>query len=196
MTLESGLSCNLLIDWLRRVRENQYVHYETGAHFSRLSYWLGVPAMILSAAVGTTVFASLAKTEMTAPDASALFLGLSANEWRIVIGLVSAFSAVLTSLQTFLRYPERAASHRRTGADYGALRRALEAILAFPPADPDDLNHKLELIRARMDRLATEAPEVPSILKKKFDSAVPPMKKQDFLSSRWTRAESSSTPTA
>lgn len=160
MTLPAG---ELIRDWHRRARENQYVHYETGAHFSRLGYLLGVPSVVLSAIVGTAVFASLAKDGRAAT-----------SEWvTILIGFISVVAATLTSLQTFMRYPERAARHRQSGAGFGALRRELEYLLALPPDDPSVLRQELEAIRASMDKLALESPEVPSRLKKRFDREVP-----------------------
>lgn len=157
----------LMIDWHRRVRENQYVHYETAAHFSRLSYRLGIPAVILSAIVGTAIFASLAK------DANQVAGGDSRPIWTILVGLISVVAAALTSLQTFLRYPERAANHRRSGAAFGAIRRELEHLLVFVPDSESELNLKLEKIRRKMDQLALESPEVPSALKARFDRLVP-----------------------
>src|SRR5260370_1336043 len=49
----------LVTDWFRRVRESQRVHYECGTYFSQRRYFLGIPAIVLSTAVGTAVFASL-----------------------------------------------------------------------------------------------------------------------------------------
>lgn len=67
-------------------------------------YWLGVPAIILSAVVGTTVFASLE----TQVDTSL----------KIILGLISITSAVLASLQTFYNFAGLAESHRLAGVKY------------------------------------------------------------------------------
>src|SRR2546421_2594241 len=96
----------LLTDWFRRARESQRTHYECGTRFSRFNYWLGIPTIILSTAVGTAVFASLEQQSVPA--------------WiKIVIGLVSILAAVLASLQTFLGFAQRADKHRIAGAGYG-----------------------------------------------------------------------------
>ena len=148
----------LVTDWFRRVRESQFIHYECGTFFSRLNYWLGIPAIILSTAVGTAVFAS-AETSVSGTQ-------------RIAVGLVSIAAAVLMSLQTFLRFAERADRHRATGAGYGALRRSLEYLKTFPPADADALKRAVDEIRVRLDALADDAPEVPSRMKKRLDAEV------------------------
>jgi hypothetical protein len=68
---------------------------------SRLNYLLGVPVVVLTTFVGTSVFATLQEDVNTS--------------LRILVGAVSVFAAVLASLQTFLRYPERAEKHRIAG---------------------------------------------------------------------------------
>lgn len=89
---------------------------------------------------------------------------------RIVVGLISIAAAVLTSLQTFLRFGERADRHRAVGAGYGALRRSLEYLKTFAPTDEEELKRAVGEIRAQMDTLAREAPEVPSRMKKYLDA--------------------------
>jgi hypothetical protein len=145
----------LITDWFRRVRESQRVHYECGTRFTRLNYLLGIPTIILTAAVGTAVFASLDKA--------------AAGNARIIVGLVSILAAVLASLQTFLGFAQRADRHRTTGAGYGAIRRSLEYLKTFPPSDPDEFERVVSDIKKQMDALAESAPEVPARLKKKID---------------------------
>jgi hypothetical protein len=148
----------LLTDWFRRARESQYVHYECGVWFSRLNYLLGIPAIVLSTAVGTAVFISL-ETSATGAE-------------KIFVGLISILAAILGSLQTFLRFSERAEAHRSTGSGYGAIRRSLEYLKTFPPSDEDGLKRAFNEIKEQMDTLAKEAPEVPSKMKKKLDDEV------------------------
>ena len=49
----------LLDEWYRRVQGTRKAHYAAAEWFHRLSYWLGVPTVVLSLFVGTSVFASL-----------------------------------------------------------------------------------------------------------------------------------------
>ncbi|MFN2517260.1 MAG: hypothetical protein ABR556_13715, partial [Pyrinomonadaceae bacterium] len=60
-----------------------------------LNYIVGVPAVIFSSVVGTTIFAGLEKNSPKAP----------------LVALASILAAVLAGLQTFLRLSERAAQH-------------------------------------------------------------------------------------
>lgn len=137
----------LLIEWFRRIVLSQQGHYNASAYFERLNYWLGIPVVILSAFVGTAVFATLEKNV----DA----------RLRILIGLISVLAAVLASLQTFFRFADRSEIHRDFGGRYGALRREIEQIIAFPPPTEDELRQPLTDLRQRLDTLGTEAPEIP-----------------------------------
>jgi hypothetical protein len=52
----------LLRDWFRRLRESQFAHYESGKSYEHYNYRLGIPVVVLSTIVGTSVFASLGKS--------------------------------------------------------------------------------------------------------------------------------------
>ena len=146
----------LLADWFRRTRESQRVHYECANHFNKLHLWMGIPTIVLSAAVGTAVFASL-----------------ETSAWgmvRIIIGLVSIAAAVCASLQTFLGYSERADHHRSTASGYGSLRRSFEHLKTFPPTDLSALEQAFSKLKEEMDHLAASSPAVPTWLKARIDA--------------------------
>ena len=86
-------------------KRSQIANYAAVNRFSAINYCLGVPAVIASAAVGTAVFGSLNE---------------NLEVWaRILVGVTSFAAAVLTSLQTFLKFDERASKHRSAAAEYG-----------------------------------------------------------------------------
>ncbi len=137
----------LVIDWFKRVRENQFKHYACGNYFSKLNYMLGIPTIILSTMVGTAVFVSL--------DNQAI------GNYKIVIGVVSMLASVLAALHTFLGFSQRADKHRLTATGYASVRRELELIKTFPIEDSVGLSKKLETIKIQIDHLAKSAEEVP-----------------------------------
>jgi len=136
----------LLENWLRRARECQYGHYAAASTLSSRNYWLGIPVVILTSLVGTSVFATL-QHEVDI-------------RFKIATGLVSVLAAVLASLQTFLRVSEKAEKHRAAGATYGAVAREIEQGLNVPGSS-DKEKEFLDNLRDRMDTLAKEAPEIP-----------------------------------
>lgn len=131
----------VLDDWYQRVAITQRAHYLSADYYGTRKYWLGIPAVVLSTLVGTSVFATVTKR----PE---LWL-------QITVGLASVAAALFASLQTFLGYSERAEKHRIAGAKYGALGRELEQLRALGTTP---LQEAMSEVRKRLDDLAVESP--------------------------------------
>src|SRR4051794_32317862 len=114
----------LLSRWYIGVSRSQRAHFLVANHLTQLNRWLGVPVVILSSIVGTTVFATLEKE---------VAVGI-----KVAVGLTSVTAAVLSALQTFLGFAERAEKHRDSGSRYGTIRRKIEAFQALHPEGPDE----------------------------------------------------------
>ena len=136
----------LVLAWIRRARESQIRHYTMADRLTRCGRRLGLAVIGLTAATGTSAFLSLVATAVS-PDV------------HILIGMTSLSAAVLASLQTFLRYSERAELHRRAGAQYGAVRRRLEAIHAADVSLRDAC--VVDAVRDELDQIAQTAPHLP-----------------------------------
>jgi hypothetical protein len=133
----------LLHTWFRRLRESQFGHYEAARGLEACNLGLGLPAILLATLVGTSVFSAL---------------GRSVDSWaQILVGLLSVAAAMLSAVQTFLRFSERAEKHRAAAARYGAARRRIEEILAV---GGEVSRQELAEIRQRIDQLAEEAPAI------------------------------------
>jgi hypothetical protein len=136
----------LLRNWQERVHVLENAHYKACNAFGRRSLYLGVPATILSTIAGTAVFATMAE---------------QVDVWiRFVIGAISVLVAVLTGLQTFLRFDERSAKHRAAGVEFGILRRELELSWASQ-RDNGTSDEALRQLKEKIDALYKEAPEIP-----------------------------------
>lgn len=118
--------------------------YESSLKTQRLNYWVGIPSAVLSAIVGTSIFAAL-DNNPSATD-------------KIIVGCTSILVVVLTSLQTFLRYSERAEAHRMAGAKFAGLSKELSQILVCPPADDAEFSKWMTSFRGRWDKLSEESP--------------------------------------
>ena len=108
---------------------------------------LGVPVVILTTFIGTSVFATLQDEIDTS--------------LKILVGVISVTAAVLASLQTFLRFGERAEKHRVAGESWAALRREIDEMLALHPtylAARGDPKSYLDDLRKRMDDTAALSP--------------------------------------
>lgn len=158
---------NLYRAWQRRIAAVELGHRKLSDRLQRRYLMLGLPVVVLTTVIGTAVFASLADEE---PVDTAT---------RVIVGSVSITAAVLSSLQTFLRYATRAEGHRVAAIRYETLRRDVAETLALPLAMRNDPIRELDSVRLRMDRYAKESPPIAQRewerLEKQFHlSPVPP----------------------
>lgn len=145
--------------WLKRARESQLSHHAASEWYSACHLYVGIPAAIFSAIVGTTIFSALSSS--TELDIRLKFL----------VGFISIVAAILTACQTFLRFSERADTHKGAAIQFAQLRRRIEQKLSFPDAitalDADD-------IRTAFDTATEAAPNVSSAIWKKAITAAGP----------------------
>ncbi|MBD1261991.1 DUF4231 domain-containing protein [Maribacter polysiphoniae] len=112
---------------------------------------LGVPIVITSTIVATTIFSTLSSN----PDI----------EWKIITGFLSISAAVLASLQTFFKHSELSERHRIAGAEYSSISRNLELfMLKFDDMDRGDLIKELEDLIEEINNLDTISPDPPDIV--------------------------------
>ncbi|MCX2546579.1 SLATT domain-containing protein [Pseudomonas sp. COW5] len=136
-------SKKVLNEWYERTSVVAVGHYRAALRYSRLHFWIAMPTVALSAVVGTAVFATLQQQ-------SCFWLQLG-------VGAMSVLAAILTALQSTLRYQELAEKHRSAGAKYNALGRELELMRTYPEISAE----KIEDLRIRIDSLAFESPHIP-----------------------------------
>ena len=104
-------------------------HYIAANYYARLNQVFGVPVIIITAVVGTTIFATLNDS----PD----------PKWKILAGLVSLAGAVLAALQTSLGFSETAQKHKEAGESYRAMQRCFETFqLKYAEAQEDQPHHQ------------------------------------------------------
>src|SRR5262245_50609618 len=134
----------IIQEWHRDEKTSYAGHYASSNKARQLHYFLGIPVVILSAIVGTSVFLSLKYSDPS-------------QTTQIAVGLISMAVTVLGALQTFLRYSQRAEDHRAVGAKYAALYREIDQFFVCPPKDDDELRNWMTYLRERIDRLALES---------------------------------------
>ena len=154
----------LLNNWLRRATISLEAHYNAARRYRALHYWIGIPAIALSSAVGTVVFASL-ENEV-------------GNKWKFLIAFLSISAALLTALQTFLRFSELAEKHRLVGARYGAIAREIEQLMILSRSNLKNRTRAFNDVRTKLNNMAEEAPSVPNKLLKRAEGNHP---KEDYV---------------
>jgi len=73
----------LLKDWRQRTAAASEAHYKLASGLRRKNLWLGIPVVIFSSIVGTSLFATLAHPEAGIPPA-----------FKVAIGLISLLAAI------------------------------------------------------------------------------------------------------
>jgi len=115
------------------------------------SLWLGIPVVVMTAVVGTSIFGTLTAT----PN---IYV-------KIAAGLLSISAAVLAALQTYLGYGEKSAKHKEAGAKYAAIWRSLDLLdLELKNAGEafsDSAIEQLKKIVSQLDEAAKASPSLP-----------------------------------
>ena len=146
---ESGFASNtekLLAKWATKYKALRDGHYAEAARLHAAHYRVGVPSVIVSTLVGTSVAADLQQ--------------LGGLAGRVVLGLASVIAAMLAGLVTFMRYSERAEVHRKISYEIESIVRDIEAILAdFERVDP---KQAVEGVQERLERLEAGPPLRPA----------------------------------
>lgn len=137
----------LLEGWLVALRTAQRANYRAASRSEGLNYWFGIPVVVLSAIVGTSVFSALGNHQ--------------GEVTQIVVGTLSVLSAILSAVHTSLRYSERAEKHRSAATSYAALQKELMQRLAAPSSDEAAVEIWITTFRQNWDSVAEEAPTVP-----------------------------------
>ena len=145
MTRNSNLE--MLARWRTNCRRSQIANYNSASRFTLQNLWLGVPTIILSTIVSTSIFATLGKSVDPLV--------------QTIVGMVTVLTAVLVALQTFLKRSELASRHRSTAALYGSVKRQLDQEIAKLEAGENVAQKTIDTIRERMDALSQEGPVVP-----------------------------------
>ena len=143
------------IDYYRiRAWRQGRAHYLAAKRSSRLNNWLGIPVVTSTTIVGTTIFSTLNSQPI-------LWL-------RIITGLLSVGAAVLSALQTFFKYAERAEKHYHAGAALFRIKRNFDIfLLNLAEAQEKDraaLLEKLAALASEFDQIEKESPDVPDEL--------------------------------
>jgi hypothetical protein len=140
-------NAELFNKWHNGVHLFQVAHHMAAAYYSRRHRLLGVPVVVLSTIVGTSIFASL-QTEVH-------------FAFKIVAGMFSVGAGVFAALQTFLGYEGLSEKHKIAAAKYSELRRDIQQVITVPPADDGKFVAFCEAFRTRWAAVDRESPTIP-----------------------------------
>jgi hypothetical protein len=139
----------VLDEWRRRAWASQVAHYRVASQLRVRHRVLGLPVVIFTTAVGTSIFATLNESSFEA--------GL----WpRIIVGTIAIAAAVLAGIQTFFGFAQRADQHVIAADWYAAIRRGIEQIQATPRETRGDAREVLTGVRKEMNQVGSQFPEI------------------------------------
>jgi hypothetical protein len=111
-------------EWAKGLRLSQVCHLRAAALNKKRNKKIGIPVVVLSTIVGTSIFATLENN----PEI-----------WiKAIVGVMSITAAVLSALQSFLKHAETADRHAVAATKYGELRRKIEGIMPQLPMDKNE----------------------------------------------------------
>jgi hypothetical protein len=141
---------NKALEYAAKYRVVGRAHYLAADHCLRLNKLFGIPVIIITAVVGTTIFGTLEHN----PN-----LGL-----KILAGVVSLLGTVLAALQTTLGFAQTAEKHKAAGEAYRSLQRKFEMFeLKYRPAGPDKRDTAISELEALVDKLQELPKSFPSV---------------------------------
>jgi hypothetical protein len=147
----------LIQGWLIHAHKGRDRHDKAARRCARNRLWLGGAASILSAIVGTSIFASFGEK-------------FTSKYVQAVVILLGILSAILTGLSTFLNLSEQAEKHRSAGVQYKKVIRDLAFIRSQQSKSLPDTNDLLTGIKKTLDDLEESAPVMPERIFDKIDN--------------------------
>ena len=134
----------LLNGWLIHAHKCRDRHDIAARLYAKGQYGLGIPSLVVSTVVGTSVFTAL--SDNTKPE--------------LWVALLAIAAAVLSALQTFMDFTGRSDRHRNTGVKYKAMIRLLEQLNVRLKQGEQLPREDIDSVRTSLDALEDAAPIV------------------------------------
>ena len=128
----------------------RWLHTQCTYYFDSTNFYLTIPSIVLSTLNGgftmslTSVF----------PDTEAQHIA------AIIIGIISIFSAVLTTINQYIKSQQMMEAHRSASISYGKLNRIINNELALRRDQRSNSLEFLKVVRSEQDRLENTAPSI------------------------------------
>jgi hypothetical protein len=135
----------------------RWLHNQCQLHFESLNFWLTIPNVIISTLNGSFTMS----LNSLFPDPGSQMAATT------VIGLVSIFSAVLITMNQYVKSQQMMEANRSAALAYGKLYRVIMNELALRRDQRQNALEFLKLVRTEQDRLENSSPSIlPKIIQK------------------------------
>jgi hypothetical protein len=136
---------SLLATWQERALLALFAYNRAANRCRTWNTGIGLVVAVLSAVVGTSVFASFGQSVSTRA--------------KILVGSISLLAAVMSGIQAFAALPQRIDEYEKAARRFGIIRREIEQIRTLTPAS--QIENELSRMRAALDAAAEVSPNAP-----------------------------------
>lgn len=133
----------LIDDWKLRVNDHQKANIALAIKHNKYHYWIGLPAIILTAIAAATLLAVAEGSRI-----------------RITVGIVGIIAAILSAIQTFYSQAKRAENHRFVASQLVHIRRDIEIFERFVPDRKSEREQRFREIDERISQIEEDAPAI------------------------------------
>jgi len=137
----------------------RWMHTKCQTHYEWLNFYLTIPSIVVSAAVGSTTI-----------GLPGLISDMESQKvLSIVLGSLGLGVGVMTSLNQYLKCAQLSESHRNAGIAYAKLHRRVSSELAMRRDQRESALSFLKSIRIEQDRLNENCPMILDFVIDKFN---------------------------
>ena len=146
----------LLVEWCDIAQCYRWLNFRSHRTYTNMHQWFTIPTIVLSTLTGTASFA-----QMSIPIGSL-------NYTPYIIGTVTIFIGVLTTVQQYLKITELKENYRITAILWDKYARNIRFELARSPDERMDARNFLKLARNELDHLMETTPLISQNIIRKF----------------------------
>lgn len=135
--------------WAEQAQGYRLMHEKAFLHYSKISFNLTIPAIILSTLTGVANFGQGSLSPVFGSNVS------------LYIGVLSIAAAMLSTVAKYIRADEKAETHRNAMIMWDKLYRTIVTELTQPRAHRSDAQEFLISYREERHRLSEQSPTIP-----------------------------------
>ncbi len=130
----------LISEWITDAHILLKCHLSMAESTRRKHRNIGIISAVLSAIVGSSIFASLGEENMS-------------KVIIITTGLISLSATILTSILAFLKLPEIANQYHNSGNEYAAVRKEMQFLLTFEASEDEYVKNEIKRLKIKWDEI-------------------------------------------
>ena len=149
----------LTAEWADKAACYRWMHDYSERDYTFANYIITIPVIILSTLTGT---ANFGMDSLFGDDEKMKKMA------QLIIGGVSLFAGILTTLGNFLRFAQGSEAHRGASISWGKFNRHISIELVLHPDERMESMAYLKMCRVELDRLIEQSPPISTKVVRRF----------------------------